>query len=299
MEEGRPSFTALAAAMQRAVHLHFDTPPKILEDTLALPLCGFENDDSLRERYEALTTDVARNTSLEFARTALAYARAGTVMRSRYVEDQLEEAIKRGVLQYVILGSGLDSFAYRRRDLVDVLRVFEVDHPASQTWKRTRLQELRIELPRNLSFVPLDFEKQALAESLYTNGYRPEAPVLVSWLGVTCYLTAAAIFSTLRTVASMAAGTEIIFEYGLPLSMLDEQARQGMMAIMASAASRGEPMVSFFEPAHLAAQVRDLGFAEVWDFGPEEANARYFAGRNDRLRLPSAGGFYLMGARVL
>ena len=125
------------------------------------------------------------------------------------------------------------------------------------------------------------FRKAGLAESLCTNGYRSEAPSLFSWLGVTYYLTADAIFSTLRTVASMAAGTEIIFEYGLPLSMLDEQARQGITAIMAQAASRGEPMVSFFESASLAAQVREVGFAEVWDFGPKEANARYFADRSD------------------
>jgi methyltransferase (TIGR00027 family) len=219
-------------------------------------------------------------------------------MRSRYVEDQLDEAIKRGVLQYVILGAGLDSFAYRRPDLVDVVQVFEVDHPASQAWKRARLQSLRIELPGNLTFVPLDFERQALAETLRKNGYRSEAPALFSWLGVTYYLTTEAIFSTLQTVASMAAGTEIILEYGLPLSLLDEQARQGITAIMAQAASRGEPMVSFFESASLAAQVREFGFAEVWDFGPEEANARYFADRSDGLRLPPSGGLHLMGARV-
>ncbi len=283
---------------ERAVHMHLDSPPKIVEDTLALPLCGFENEGALRERYEALAADVARNTSLEFARAALAYARAGTVMRSRYVEDQLGEAIKRGVSQYVILGAGLDSFAYRRRDLVDVVHVFEVDHPASQKWKCARLQDLGIDVPRNLTFVPLDLERQAFTEILRTSRYRLEAPALFSWLGVTHYLTPDAIFSTLRTVASMVAGTQIIFDYGLPLSLLDEQARQGFTGIMAEAASRGEPMISFFEPKDLAAQVRALGFAEVWDFGPEEANPRYFASRSDGLRMRPSGGGHLMVARV-
>src|SRR6266851_15768 len=183
MEEGRPSFTALAAAMQRAVHMHLDSPPKIVEDTLALPLCGFENEGALRERYEALAADVARNTSLEFARAALAYARAGTVMRSRYVEDQLGQAIKRGVSQYVILGAGLDSFAYRKRHLVDVLRVFEVDNPATQIWKRERLKATSVDLPTNLTFVPLDFEKESLIETMRMKGYRTDTPALFLWLG--------------------------------------------------------------------------------------------------------------------
>jgi methyltransferase (TIGR00027 family) len=181
---------------------------------------------------------------------------------------------------------------------VDVMHVFEVDHPASQKWKCARLHDLGIEVPRNLTFVPLDLERQAFTESLRTSGYRLQAPALFSWLGVTHYLTPDAIFSTLRTVASMAAGTQIIFDYGHPLSLLDEQARQGFTGIMAQAASRGEPMISFFEPKDLAAQVRALGFAEVWDFGPEEANPRYFASRSDGLRMRPSGGGHLMVARV-
>jgi methyltransferase (TIGR00027 family) len=297
MEEGRPSFTALAAAMQRAVHLHWDVPPKIVEDTLALSLCGFENADVLRQHYDALIEAVAQRTSLVFARTAFAYARAGTVMRARYVEDHLDAAIGRGVSQYVILGAGLDSYAYRRKD--HVIHVFEVDHPASQAWKRARLSELGIQLPGNLTFVPLDFEKRLLAEALRENGYRVDTPAFFSWLGVTCYLTDDAIFKTFRTIASMVTGTEIIFDYALPLSLLDDEARQAISAIMAEAASRGEPLISVFEPQNLAARLRELGFAEVWDFdfGSKEA-AAYFVGGSDELRLPTSGVFHLMGARL-
>jgi methyltransferase (TIGR00027 family) len=113
----------------------------------------------------------------------------------------------------VILGAGLDSFVYRRLDLVKVLRVFEVDHPATQAWKRTRLQEAGIELPPNLSFVPVDFEQQSLIDSLRMSGYRTDTPGLFSWLGVTVYLTPDAIFNTLRTAAALAPGTEIILQY--------------------------------------------------------------------------------------
>jgi methyltransferase (TIGR00027 family) len=172
--------------------------------------------------------------------------------------------------------------------------------PASQGWKRARLSELAIQLPGNLTFVPLAFEKRLLAEALRTNGYRVEAPAFFSWLGVTCYLTDDAIFKTLRTVASMATGTEIIFDYALPLSLLGDEARQAISAIMSEAASRAEPLISFFEPQNLAARLRELGFAEVWDFdlGSKKATAPYFAGRSDELRLPTSGVFHLMGARV-
>ena len=125
-------------------------------------------------------------------------------MRQRYTEDELGKALERGVGQYVILGAGLDSFAYRRPDLAGVVRVFEVDHPATQQWKRARLQELNITPPSNLTFVPVDFEQQTLAEGLRAGGHRPELPTFVSWLGVTTYLTEAAVFETLRYVASLA-----------------------------------------------------------------------------------------------
>jgi methyltransferase (TIGR00027 family) len=230
------------------------------------------------------------------AKAAVSYARCPVVMRSRYVEDELDQAIMRGVAQYVILGAGLDSFAYRRPDLADVLRVFEVDHPATQAWKRTRLHELNVATPPNLVFVPLDFEKRSLIESLRICGYRCDAAGLFSWLGVTPYLTRDAIFDTLRTVASMAPGTEIIFQYLLPPALLDNESRQINELFMDAGAAGGEPYLTFFEPANLAEQVRKLGFAEVWDLGPEEANARYFANRTDGLRLRDIDHF--LGARV-
>ena len=296
MEEGTPSVTAMLMALFRAAHLLWDAPPKIFEDTLALRLSGCESEAGLRAQLDRLDAEVARSTGPDVALIGRRFVTALVVMRSRYLEDEVDQAIGRGVSQYVILGAGLDSFAYRRLDLAKVLRVFEVDHPATQAWKRSRLREAGVELPPNLSLVPVDFEKQSLMDSLRTSGYRPELPGLFSWLGVTVYLTPDAIFGTLRTVAALAPGTEIIFEYAVPKELLDEESQRFLARSMAVAAARGEPFQSFFEPAQLAEQVRKLGFAEVSDLGPDEMEARYFTDRTDALR-PSAGNHY-MRARV-
>jgi O-methyltransferase involved in polyketide biosynthesis len=150
--------------------------------------------------------------------------------------------------------------------------------------------------PPHLVFVPLDFQRHSLIESLRNSSYRPEAAGLFSWLGVTVYLTRDAILDTLRTVALMASGTEIIFQYFVPAALLDDEALQVREVAMKVAAARGEPYVTFFEPVEPAKQVRKLGFAEVRDLGPQEANALYFAGRADGLRVP--GDSHFMGARV-
>ncbi len=296
MEEGRPSATAAVAAMLRAAHLLLDGEPKILTDDLALGFSGVEHEAALRAALNALQAELAQRFPLALVQSLLRYTRAGVTLRSRYTEDELGKAIDRGVSQYVILGAGLDSFAYRRRDLARVLRVFEVDYPATQHWKQARLRELHVELPPHLTFTPLDFEKQSVAEALYAEGYHPEEPAFFSWLGVTWFLTEETIFQTLQQVASTAPGSEIVFEYPVPEALLDEEERQMLAIIKALGAARGEPVRSLFEPARLAARVRELGFAQVWDFGPEEANARYFAGRADGLRFPKIG--HLLKAQV-
>jgi methyltransferase (TIGR00027 family) len=283
MEEGRPSATAMMAAMARAAHLVLDDDPKILQDPLALGLSGVENEAALLATLKAMQAEIARRSTPEVAQAQVRYVRAVTTMRQRYTEDELDKALERGVTQYVILGAGLDSFAYRRPDLTAALRVFEVDYPATQQWKRARLRELNVTLPSNLTFIPLDFERQTLAEGLQTGGHRPELPTFFSWLGVTQYLTEAAVFETLRDVASLAPGSEIVFEYIVPESLLDDENRRRLAAIKAAGIARGEPWVSLFEPTTLATRLQELGFGQVWDFGPEEANTRYFAGRTDGL----------------
>jgi len=296
MEEGQPSATATVAALMRAAHLLWDADPKVFQDPLALRLSGVESEAALQERLRAIETEMARRATPEFAQTFFRYARAGTTMRQRYTEDELDKAVERGVAQYVILGAGLDSFAYRRPDLADVLRVFEVDHPATQQWKRARLQALSLTPPNNLIFVPLNFEQQTLADGLRVGGHRPELPTFLSWLGVTMYLTEEAVFETLRYVASLAPGSEIVFDYFPPESLLDDENRRRMVTLKAFGAARGEPWLSQFEPTLLTVRVQELGFSQVWNFGPEEANARYFAGRTDGLRTPP--NLRLMKARV-
>jgi methyltransferase (TIGR00027 family) len=296
MEEGKPSFTAMQTAMFRAAHLLWDDPPKVFEDTLALRLAGCESEAALRAELDRLDVEVALGTSPDFALISRRSITATVVMRSRYLDDEVDQAIGRGVSQYVILGAGLDSFAYRRSDLAKVLRVFEVDHPATQAWKRTRLQEMGIPMPANLSLVPVDFEKQSLSDNLRMIGYRTDTPGIFSWLGVTAFLTPDAIFRTLRTVAALAPGTEIIFQYTVPKELVDEENQRILARRMAENAARGEPYRSSFEPTQLAEQVRKLGFVGVSDLGPEEAIARYFTGRTDGFRPLTSQHF--MRARV-
>jgi methyltransferase (TIGR00027 family) len=296
MEEGRPSATAIMAAMARAAHLLWDDDPKVFQDPLALGLSGVENEAALHATFAAIRAEIARRSTPEIAQALDRYARAIAMLRQRYTEDELDKALERGVGQYVILGAGLDSFAYRRADLASVLRVFEVDHPATQQWKRARLRELQLPLPNSLTFVPLDFERETLAEGLRAGGHRPELPTFVSWLGVTMYLTEEAVFETLQYVASLAPGSEIVFQYVLPESLLEEESRRLLAVLKTFAATQGEPFLSAFEPTDLSARVKALSFGQVWDFGPEEANARYFVGRKDGLCiLPMSN---LMKARV-
>jgi len=282
--------------MLRAAHLLLDDEPKILKDDFAQGFSGAESEAELRTALETMRAEFARRAGPELAHLLLRHLRASVTMRSRYTEDELSKALARGVRQYVILGAGLDSFAYRRRDLAEVVRVFEVDHPATQQWKRTRLRELQIALPPNLSFIPINFEQQTLAEALQAGGYHLEEPAFFSWLGVTGYLTEDAIFKTLREVAAAAPGSEIVFGYGVREALLDEESQRMRAVLKERVAASGEPTLSLFEPASLAARVQALGFAQVWDFGTEAANTHYFAGRADGLRV--APLTRLMKARV-
>jgi methyltransferase (TIGR00027 family) len=161
VEEAKPSATALLCAMLRAAHLLWDQPPQIFEDTLALQLSGCESEAALKAQMDQLDAEVARTTNPDFALTLRRSMTAQLVTRGRYLEDEVDQAVRRGVSQYVILGAGLDSFAYRRPELAKVLHIFEVDHPATQAWKRTRLRAAGVELPANLSLVPVDFERES------------------------------------------------------------------------------------------------------------------------------------------
>jgi methyltransferase (TIGR00027 family) len=261
-------------AVARALHRE-EPMPSVLDDQLALPLAG-EEGLALMER---LRSEVPAPILLAFSRWVC--------VRARLPEDVVERAVAEGVRQYVILGAGLDSFAYRRGDLLDRLRVYEVDHPASQSWKRARLADLDIECPANLVFAPVDFETQTLREGLEGSGFDFSVPAVFSWIGVTMYLTLPAIEATLATVAVCAAGTRIVLTYNRPRSALEGAGLAAENVFAEIAGEMGEPFVSVFEPAEAEELVRRLGFGDVAHFGPDEALQAYFAGRDD-IRLHGA-----------
>jgi methyltransferase (TIGR00027 family) len=275
---------SLRVAMKRAAHQLLDHP-KIFDDPLALKIIG-------KERAAALQANPRQFESGQLSY----YLRAFVVARSRYAEDELALGVGRGVRQYVILGAGLDTFAYRNPYSQGVLRIFEVDHPATQTWKRGCLEEAGIPLPGDLTFVPVDLKAQTLAEGLLDAEYNPGKCTFFSWLGVTEYLTTEAVMTTLRFIASAPEGSAVVFDYILSPSLLTAAQRSRFDALAQRVASVGEPWQTFFDPALLTRELRAMGFGYVEDNGPEEINARYFKDRRDGLRVGSLS--HLMKAQV-
>jgi methyltransferase (TIGR00027 family) len=278
LSEGQPSRSALMVARLRAAHQLLDTPA-IFDDPLALPVLGPE--DCVQVQSNARTYDAG------FSRLL----RAAMAVRSRFAEDELARAAAGGVRQYVVLGAGLDTYACRHQHDA-ALRVFEVDHPATQAWKRQLLAASSITVPDSLRFVPVDFERDALADALRAAGCNLAQPVFFSWLGVTLYLTEPAISDTLRLVASLPRGSGIVFDYGVRPDLLGDLERAGVEYFARRYAEQGEPWLSFFDPADLCTRLRGLGFSVVQDFGRDALESRYFAGRGDNLRL--GGGTHLM-----
>ena len=245
-----PSQTALTAAAARAAHLIVDDEPRIYADVLASAMLGDQAE-------EFLSYHRAHGTHL-----VLRSARAQATCRSRYTEDRLADSVRRGVTQYVILGAGLDSFAYRC-DLAGQVRVFEVDHPATQQWKRRLLSAARIPVPGRLAFVPVDFETDSLAGQLARGGFNPAQPALVSWLGVTMYLSRAAIGETLAVIGRFAPGTEIITDHMLPAGLRDEDGDSYVEQVAPVAAQHGEPWLTFLSPADMSGLLAGHGFGSI------------------------------------
>jgi methyltransferase (TIGR00027 family) len=273
MRDDRPSQTAYRVALRRAAHQIFDHPP-VLVDPVALRI---------------IEPGAAANLRADGGRLA-GHLRAFLVVRSRVAEDELARAVSRGVGQYVILGAGLDTFAYRNPFAERVLRVFEVDHPATQAWKRRRLAEGGILEPPSLRFVPVDFERDDLETALHAAGLQPDRPAFFAWLGVTPYLKLAAIRTTLRIVAAAArGGGGLVFDYGETPSRLGVLQRIVHATMAARVASVGEPWITFFNPVELRDELLRMGFTDVFDWGGAELNARYFAGRTDGLRVGGLG----------
>jgi methyltransferase (TIGR00027 family) len=258
------SQTARTAAAARAAHLIVDQPPAIFSDTLAMALLGDEADEYVAYHRE------------HGSHVVLAGARGQVVCRSRLAEDSLAAAIGRGIRQYVILGAGLDSFAYRSA-LSRSVRVFEVDHQATQHWKRRQLAAAKITVPEDVTFVAADFETGSLAADLIRGGLDPAVPAFVSWLGVTMYLTTQAIGRTFAELTQLAPGSEVIADYMLPAGMRDEAGNTYVELVGPLTAERGEPWLTFMSPKDMSDLLarhglrplrhvaqRDVGDATTW-----------------------------------
>ena len=255
-----PSRTALSAAVHRAAHQSAEGG-RIFRDPLAVAILGAGV--SLPGQAEL---DARRPMRLFIA------------IRTRFAEDHLADAVQRGVRQLVVLGAGLDTYAYRGAHAGRLI-VFEVDHPATQAWKRERLDEAGIALPRNLRFAPVDFEAERLSDGLRAAGFDPSQPSFFTWLGVVPYLTADAVTGTLSFIGSLPGGAAVVFDYGSPTGALSAEARARHAALAARVAEAGEPFLSLFEPAELAGHLRAAGFTLVRDWGAAEISARYLSGR--------------------
>jgi methyltransferase (TIGR00027 family) len=271
--ERRSSFTAVSVSTLRAVHQLLDDEPKILDDPIAPRLL----DPATRQR---ICTRAA-----QFQTTKAKRLRAHIVIRSRYAEDRLAEAVRRGIGQYVALGAGDDTFACRQPAWARGLRIFEVDHPASQRAKRHRLREARIPVPRNVTFVALDFEHDGLAAGLRRAGFDPGRPAFVSCLGVLVYLSGGAIDAVFRFVASLPPSSEMVFTFARQAGT-DADDSRGRDSAAVAAAAAGEPWLTRFEPALLVHQLHRVGFSDVALLTSADIERRYVQDRRDGLRAP-------------
>lgn len=280
MQTGEPSRTAWGAAFHRAAHQVLEQG-RIFSDPLAIRILNLDS-ESIPRLVEERNSD---------ARLRLFIA-----VRTRFAEDALTAAYNAGVRQLVILGAGFDTYAYRG-DLRDRLRIWEVDHPATQAWKRQRLGEAGIEIPPSLTFAPVDFERETLADGLASAGFDREAQAFFTWLGVVPYLTTEAIWSTLGFIAGLSGGAHVVFDYADPPASLPPELRAAHALRAARVAELGEIFRSYFSADELRTQLRAAGFNEVEDLGPPHIAARYFANRP--APIPERGGHIVRASRML
>ncbi len=273
------SRTAEATAMARARHFLYDSRPLVLEDPFALSFLGPEMAESARERRIQGPSELR--------------AVAVILGRSRYAEDCYEQAFRKGVQQYVALGAGLDTFPQRRPDLMTRIRVYEIDRPATQEWKKQVLRSIDCEIPEALEFVPADLQEETVLQALGRSSFRPAEPAFFSWLGNTMYLTREAIFRTLESFASeLAPGSEVVFDYLVPIEFVDPEDVDTVQATWKITAEWGEPQIAWLNPLTLPDEVREVGLEVVENLSPQQLAKRYFSQRNDDLQ-PMTHHYYI------
>jgi methyltransferase (TIGR00027 family) len=279
MQPGQPSRTALGAARLRAAHQVLDGA-SILADPLAVRILGSEIEVAL-DHAEAHPMGPRMRWFI--------------AARSRIAEDALTVAVNDGATQLVVLGAGLDTLAYRT-PLAGRLRIFEVDHPATQAWKRERLAAAAIAVPQGMQFVAVDFERQTLAEQLQSAGFSSTGRSFFSWLGVTPYLTEPAIFATLAWMAQLPGGAEVVFDYVNPAASVAPAGRAAHQGLAERVASLGERFQSYFDTAQLCAKLSAAGFRHVEDLGPADIMTRFFP-QTERT-APGRGGHVMHASTI-
>ncbi len=280
--EGRlvPESTAARVALWRALHAQIDPAPHVFEDEVGLRLVA--PDEKWRDR-----PDMDPGFTKPF--------RASIVARARFIEDLVLEQVDRGIGQYVILGAGLDTFAQRRPEMGARLKIFEVDQPGPQAWKRQRLVDLGFGVPDWLRFVSVDFEAgEAWRERLRSEGFDYARPAVVASAGVSMYLTKDAITSTLRQVAALAPGSTFAMTFMLPFELADSEVRPGLESAEKGARASKTPFISFFTPTQMLALAREAGLSHVQHVSAAALTQRYFSDRTDGLRPPNNGEEFLL-----
>jgi methyltransferase (TIGR00027 family) len=272
MQAGLPSQTARGAAAYRAIHQTLEGGA-IFSD----PFASIILDDETRARLDEVAADSAQRPMRLFI-----------VARSRFSEDTLAACVARGVKQVVVLGAGLDTFSLRNPYAGQGVRVFEVDYPATQGWKRERLLEAGLAVPSSLTFAPVDFERQSLADGLAAAGFKADEPAFFQWLGVVPYLTHEAISITLDFILGVPE-SEVVFDYAEPFENYPAEHRAHLTAIAERAAARGEPWLSFFDPVELSGMLHDKGFANLEDLGLAELAGRFYGALKQGIRIGPGG----------
>lgn len=302
MIQSSPSLTALATSLMRAVHARRDPSP-LLDDPWGDRLVPQAERDRFGQRILARMDSDARAAALrspgsildDFFLTNAAYP--GVVIRSRYTEDALLEATKRGIRQYVLIGAGFDSFALRRPAFSETIDIFEIDHPATQNFKIQRIEDCGISLPPSVHFVSADLASEDLAAALARCSFRKHEPAFFSWLGVTVYLTREANLATLRAVANVGApGSELVFTYVDQDEFASGGPRSPSHANAKAVAMMGEPYISGFDPKEIANDLMHTGLELIEDLDGQKMAERY--GRIGANALQPPVGTHIARARV-
>lgn len=265
-----PSRTALGAAVHRAVHQRVEGGA-IFADAFAASIL----DDETRARLDEAAADLSQRPMRLFI-----------AARSRFSEDALTACVARGACQVVVLGAGLDTFSLRNPHAG--VRVFEVDHPATQRWKRERLEQSALATPASLTFAPVDFERQSLGGGLAAAGFLADRPAFFQWLGVVPYLTRQAFSLTLDFIAGVP-DSEVVFDYPEPFENYPAERRENVMAVADSAAARGEPWLGLYQPAEISEMLRSKGFRTVEDLGLAELTERFYGALKQGIRIGPGG----------